>query len=170
MALAHVRGWQVGCAGVLPASYLAEMDLAASARRWTGNIANPASANETLVAEVGSRVVALASFGRSYDADLPLDPPADEPVRIAELYLLYVHPEHWGTGVGRRLHDAALTTLADSGFTRARLWVVRGNARAQRFYRTRDWSNDRLIKNVTDGDTTWVEERLSHRVDPVEPR
>ena len=170
MALAHVRGWQAGCAGVLPASYLAAMDLQASVRRWTGRIANPAPANEALVAEVDGRVVALTSFGRSYDTDLPLHPPADEPVRIAELYLLYVDPDHWGTGVGRRLHDAALTTLADHDFTSARLWVVCGNERAQRFYRAQDWSRDRVIRNVTDEGVTWIEERMSHRVDPVEPR
>ena len=34
--------------------------------------------------------------------------------------------------------------LANAGFTRAHLWVLDGNARAERFYRLDGWSPDGL--------------------------
>lgn len=160
MAQAHVRGWQAGCAGLLPADYLDEMPLAASVARWNGKLANPQPATEDLVAEVDGRVVGLVSFGRSYDPDLPLVPPADQPVVTGELHLLYVHPDHWGTGAGHRLHQGAIAALVAGRFVRARLWVVRGNDRAISFYLRHGWVADPLIRTMTDAGVSWVEDRM----------
>lgn len=160
MAEAHVQGWRAGCAGILPEAYLAELDVSASVARWTGKLANPHPATDDLVAEVGGRVVGLASFGRSYDPELPRTPPPDVPLVTGELHLLYVHPDHWGTGAGSRLHDAALAALVDAGFRDARLWVVRGNNRAVAFYGRRGWTRDGPTRTMTDAGASWVEERM----------
>jgi len=53
-----------------------------------------------LVAERGGEVVAFASAEQTW---------ADE----AELYALYVHPDHWGEGVGSALLDAVEARVAD---------------------------------------------------------
>jgi GNAT superfamily N-acetyltransferase len=53
------------------------------------------------------------------------------------LYALYPDPAWWGHGARRQLHDAALERLAAGGHPAAALWVLRGNARAIRFYRAR---------------------------------
>lgn len=156
MAAAHVLGWQAGCAGLLPADYLDSIALSGSEARWRGRLVNPAPATDALVAEVAGAVVGLASYGRSYDPDLPTSGTVD----VGELYLLYVHPEHWGTGAGHRLHDAAMAALVDGGFTENRLWVVRGNERAGTFYRRHGWTADGATKTVADGAVRWVEERL----------
>ena len=52
-----------------------------------------------------------------------------------EVLALYVDPEAWGLGVGRRLMAEARERLGRSGFTDAVLWVLVGNDRAERFYR-----------------------------------
>ncbi len=41
---------------------------------------------------------------------------------------LYVDPDHWGAGIGSRLHDVA---VAHGG---RQLWVLRDNARARAMY------------------------------------
>ncbi|MGP4115505.1 GNAT family N-acetyltransferase [Streptomyces sp. 4N509B] len=56
----------------------------------------------------------------------------DEP--WGEVYALYVLPGFLGRGVGRSLMGRALDALAAAGRPRARLWVLRDNAPARRFY------------------------------------
>jgi putative acetyltransferase len=53
------------------------------------------------------------------------------------LHGFYVRPEHWGTGVARCLHDAALAALADC--PEVKLWVLEENHRARRFYEREGW-------------------------------
>ena len=59
-----------------------------------------------------------------------------------ELYTIYVHPDHWGAGVGRELMRAGEERLRKAGHNRVVLWVLDGNVRAQRFYEAAGWSAD----------------------------
>jgi putative acetyltransferase len=52
---------------------------------------------------------------------------------------LYVLPEWWGHGVGRRLHDDVLDRQRAAGSTRCHLWVLEHNDRARRFYERLGW-------------------------------
>jgi GNAT superfamily N-acetyltransferase len=52
----------------------------------------------------------------------------------AELHALYVLPAYWGWGLGSRLLRAAGPV--------GRLWVLRDNARARRFYEGHGWRAD----------------------------
>lgn len=66
----------------------------------------------------------------------------DSDKNTGELRGLYVDPAHWGRGLGRLLHDAALKMLAENHI-RATLWVLATNAPAIHFYRCRGWRDDR---------------------------
>ncbi len=72
-----------------------------------------------LVAERAGRPVGMAAFGACW------------------LHGLYVVPEEWGTGVAGELHDAALAAMPDC--PEVRLWTLRENHRARRFYERRGW-------------------------------
>jgi GNAT superfamily N-acetyltransferase len=52
---------------------------------------------------------------------------------------LYVVPNSWGEGVGRRLHDEALARLRAGGSARCHLWVLEHNDRARRLYERLGW-------------------------------
>ena len=52
---------------------------------------------------------------------------------------LYVRPEHWGLGLGRKLHDEVLDRLRANGSPRCHLWVLEDNERARRFYEGLGW-------------------------------
>src|SRR5262245_43124461 len=58
---------------------------------------------------------------------------------VGQLARLYVDPEHWASGVGRLLYDAALGHLEAQGCTRARLKVLERNQRARRWYERLGW-------------------------------
>ncbi|MEW1747934.1 GNAT family N-acetyltransferase [Streptomyces angustmyceticus] len=132
----RVRGWQSAYRGLMPQAYLDAMSVAADAERrraWFGR--RPPEVSE-LVAERDGAVVGWASVGPARDPDLapgPAQLPAPLPT-AGELLALYVAPELIGTGVGRALMAAGTARARASGYRALYLWVVRGNARARRFY------------------------------------
>ncbi len=85
----------------------------------------------SFVAEVDGEIAGFVGVGPSRDAD------AD-----GELYTIYVHPQHWGRGVGRELIRAGEEHMRELGYGRAILWVLDGNDRAQRFYESAGWTAD----------------------------
>jgi GNAT superfamily N-acetyltransferase len=87
----------------------------------------------TLIGLVSGVILGFATIGRSQDADAE---------GHGELLALYVDPSAWGGGLGRSLMAAARRGLIDQGFREALLWVLVGNARAERFYRRDGWSPD----------------------------
>ncbi len=52
----------------------------------------------------------------------------------AELYAIYVHPEHMGRGVGQALLTESVERCSTAGHDRLLLWVLKENGRARRFY------------------------------------
>ncbi|HEY2949056.1 MAG TPA: GNAT family N-acetyltransferase [Micromonosporaceae bacterium] len=132
VAVVHVRGWQGGYAGIMPADTLAALDVDERAERWRERFAaSTPSPYDTYVAENGAgAVIGFATVGPYRNQQRPDDIDA----RFGELLAIYVHPDHWGTGVGRALMETALAELATRGWTEIRLWVLEDNARARRFY------------------------------------
>lgn len=59
-----------------------------------------------------------------------------------ELCALYDSPSLWGCGMGVALIEAARARLVAQGYSSAMLWLLKGNARADRFYRRDEWLPD----------------------------
>ena len=59
---------------------------------------------------------------------------------------LYVHPDHWGAGIGGALLDRAVRSGWEAGAMAINLWVLEPNARARAMYERRGW---RLIPGPT---------------------
>jgi GNAT superfamily N-acetyltransferase len=87
--------------------------------RWAEAVENPDLT--VLVAEVGGTPGGVAGC------------------RAEWLDGLYVRPEHWGRGLGRKLHDEVLDRLRANGSPRCHLWVLEDNERARRFYEGLGW-------------------------------
>jgi ribosomal protein S18 acetylase RimI-like enzyme len=128
VAALHVRTWQVGYAGIVPADVLDALDPAALAERRRSRPVPPGA--QTVVAEDGGAIIGFALFGpyRLQQEQDAYDPAA------GELYAIYVDPGRWSTGAGRALMAAAREALAAAGYPEFRLWVLEENHRARRFY------------------------------------
>jgi ribosomal protein S18 acetylase RimI-like enzyme len=154
VAQVHVRAWQIAYRGLLPDEYLDQLRPEDRAAKY--NFANPDSFQpHTIVAIEAGEVAGFATTARSHEADLP---------GYGELSALYVDPERWGRGIGTEL-AAARTRLSELGFRNAMLWVLKGNARAERLYRADGWAGDGRQRT----DTVWgvdVEEIRFKRVLP----
>jgi GNAT superfamily N-acetyltransferase len=133
----QVESWRAAYAGLLPEEAVAGFDIEARQRLWREWLAEtPATrfggpASELFVAELDGDVVGFANVGEARDE-----------AREGELYAIYVDPSCWGRGVGRALIERAEEALRAAGFREAILWVLEGNARAERFYGSAGWTED----------------------------
>lgn len=128
----HVRSWQVAYRGLFPDEYLDGLRPQDRAARYDFGAADPGRPRTVVAVEHG-RICGFATAGAC----------ADDPTRRAgELFAIYVDPGRWGRGVGRVLIADARDRLGRDGFLEAVLWVLVGNARAERFYRADGWLPD----------------------------
>jgi GNAT superfamily N-acetyltransferase len=58
----------------------------------------------------------------------------------AHLWMLFVRPAWWGTGLAARLHRLALEEAARQGYGSIRLYTPAGQARARAFYEREGWT------------------------------
>lgn len=110
---------------------------------WRSVIGNPSRAI-VLCAERDLRVVGFLSMG----------PPIHEREDhrpVVEMHALYVLPEHWGTGIGARLHAHFVEHLGSVPDGVGVLDVWDGNNRAIRFYERRGWVRDGRSRPAPDG-------------------
>ncbi|MER7249835.1 GNAT family N-acetyltransferase [Kribbella sp. NPDC000426] len=125
-AEARVASWRGAFTGLVPQDFLDAMDPVSIASSWADSIA--AGRSRLYVAAAGSEVIGYAGVGPERDPSAPAN--------TGELYALFVHPSHWGTGAGRALADAACADLRGAGCETVWLWVLEANMRARRFYAT----------------------------------
>jgi GNAT superfamily N-acetyltransferase len=128
--------WRWAYADILPPEHLAALSVEDQASGWRVAFAAPERDGGVLLAvdDAGPRVVGVASWGASRADDAP---PA-----TGEIGMLYVAPDHVGTGLGRRLMDGACDGLCGAGYERATLWVLEANVRGRGFYDHIGWRPD----------------------------
>lgn len=132
-AYVHYRAWQEAYRGLMDPAYLDSVTLEKcekAAYRWPDNI---------LVAKDGENVVGFVVYSDCRDEDLP---------DAGEVVAIYVLSGYYGTGTGQKLMDAALGILDRPCVA---VWVLRGNARAIRFYEKNGFVFDGAQKPLSPG-------------------
>lgn len=144
IAIVQVAAWQSAYRGLLPDDVLDRLSLDESKRRWQERIAQPWG--HVFVAGQADRIVGFAACGYTDDEDVDRE-------SAGEIYVMYVHPEHWRRGHGTALLQEALDRLRSDGFQEAILWVLRGNEPAIAFYERAGFRADgaSALKCRTDG-------------------
>jgi ribosomal protein S18 acetylase RimI-like enzyme len=97
---------------------------------------------DNLVADHASPNVLLVAIG---DVDDVIGFTAVHP-RDGEMFLLFVHPEHAGRGVGRALLDAAHVALRAAGRREAFLYTHAENERALAIYEAAGYRRDGSVR------------------------
>jgi GNAT superfamily N-acetyltransferase len=150
----HVRSWQAAYRGQLPQSFLDRLDDDIPRREeiWRRIVLSPASETEQLWVTVEDE--AIRGF-------LYLCPTRDEDAdeETGELGAIYLDPDYWGRGIGKRLMEKATEELKALGFKQATLWVLDTNERARSFYEGIGWRADGASKKEQAGPVTLNEVR-----------
>lgn len=144
LAGVQVETWRHAYRGILADDYLDAMDPSGRDRWWRRRIEQGAT---VLVAEAGDGLAGFCWVGPSGDEGW------------GEVYAIYVHPERWGKGHGRRLIRAGESSLRRSGFSRALLWVLEENRRARDFYERQGWRMGKPFRIEEIGGTQVAEVR-----------
>ncbi|MER5307326.1 GNAT family N-acetyltransferase [Streptomyces sp. NPDC002773] len=145
VASVHVLSWRAAYRDLLPAPYLAALDVEERAAAWRVRLTAADRPTVLVATDAAGRVLAFSCF-RAWRGE------GFEPGPTAELAALYALPEAWGTGVGRALLTASTEALAAAGFRTAALWVFAGNARGRRFYEAAGWRPDgEVVREETGG-------------------
>jgi GNAT superfamily N-acetyltransferase len=146
-----VDSWFAAYRELLPAELLAGLSVTARAKQLEAALAAPAPLGAVrLVAELGGVVIGFVNAGGTAPGDAVRADAAA--VSEAELAVLYVDPEHWRQGVGRKLTRSALARLADVGFDDVSAWVIEGNAPARAFLTSQGWASSEAKRTeVMDG-------------------
>jgi GNAT superfamily N-acetyltransferase len=134
---AQVAAWQLAYRGIMPDRYLDDLseEKAGATERRRLHIARPDDPRVfNLVAEYDGEVAGWLCAGPSRDDD--------RSATTGEIGAVYIHPDHWRSGVGSALMTVALQRLAEEGYTEAILWVFEENPGARRFYERFAWRPD----------------------------
>ena len=116
----YCQGWQQGYAGLMPQFFLDALTPANCAPK-----PDHIAPDRRFVAEVNGEVVGTITVGKGRDRGSE---------GFAEIYALYVLPEHWRTGQGSALVRSVVDTVKAQGFSGLYLWTLGDNARARAFY------------------------------------
>ncbi|MGW4870787.1 N-acetyltransferase family protein [Streptomyces chartreusis] len=122
----RIGGWRSAYRGLIPQSYLDALDVARDAERRRGYFAQGDASVLDLVAERDGEIVGWACHGPYRDGEARTED--------VELYAIYVDPGRYGTGIGHALLQESVRRCTAAGHPRMLLWVLKGNARARRFY------------------------------------
>ncbi|MEW5737821.1 MAG: GNAT family N-acetyltransferase [Myxococcota bacterium] len=132
IAALHVAAWRWAYKDLLPAEYLASLDVEQRAVMWKGALQAPAI--KVWLAFLGDELAGFAATGPSRDAGAGTS--------TGELGALYVREDRAGMGVGSALLAACVKDLHGRGFHPLTAWSFEKNTRAQAFYEKHGWSKD----------------------------
>jgi GNAT superfamily N-acetyltransferase len=153
IATVYVRSWQAAFVGLVPQSYLDDLDPDSLVDTWHRTLQStdwprrgvfvllddPDDAPDGAHSGRRGRVSGFVCLSPSRDAD------ADAGL-VGEIQTLYLEPEAFGTGAAVLLMTAALDELRSGGFRSASLWALETNDRARRFYERHGWRPDGATK------------------------
>ena len=144
VARVHVSSWQIAYWGILPDDYLDSLKWERRFDFWSRELVEPGrQGSRTWVLVAGAAVLGFASTGPARDDDR-------QSSGAWELYGIYLAPDRWGHGNGRRLLETALADIPDQ-VADVSLWVLAENVRARRFYERLGFATDGCVRVDTLG-------------------
>jgi GNAT superfamily N-acetyltransferase len=153
----HISCWQAAFKGIIPDCYLENLPKEIEER--TQKIKN--GLNEAkfqyYYAAFGAQMIGRLIFGKCDDEDKP---------NAGEIGALYLLPEFWGKGFGRKMMDFAVDELKNAGHNEIILWVLEENSRGRQFYEGYGFSPDGAKKEIKDikGERPIIQVRYSLEV------
>ena len=127
----QLASWREGFVPILPP----EFELP-DAETFVPRLADALAADgvSSTLAFRGEELAGWITYGANRDPDAG--------PRTGEVRSLFVHPDHWRSGVGTELMDHALGELAAEGYDEATLWSFDVNDRANGFYERQGFRRD----------------------------
>jgi GNAT superfamily N-acetyltransferase len=161
IARIHVDAWRAAYRGIVPDAHLAALDVDERARKRRAHLESPPPRVRAVVAERDGMLVGWLQCGPTRDEDA-------DPLRVLEVYAIYLDPATWRAGIGTQLMRHALES---EWAERATVWSLEANSGARRFYERCGFDCDTARKIVDIGGARLVEVRYARApIPPIAPR
>ena len=126
IAKAKIASWRAGYQHIVPDIHLKELSVKSETNKLKFYItASQTSDTCFFVAEQDGQIIGFVTVGLMRDDDR-FD---------AEIYAIYIDPDHFGRGVGTALFQQALDYMREKGWQNFALWVLRDNKNGIKFYK-----------------------------------
>lgn len=126
IAKVHIDSWRATYRGRMPDSVLNNLSLNKRTEEWRERLKNGVY---VWVITKEEKIIGFASLCPSRDSD------ADSKI-VAEISTIYLLPEFWRKGLGRKLSNVIFDEAINKGFKQISLWVLESNDRAINFYKS----------------------------------
>jgi ribosomal protein S18 acetylase RimI-like enzyme len=145
IAAVHIASWRAAYHEIVPRAVLDGLSIERRTDFWAGLLGDPGSSRTWVAVREGS-IVGFLGVAAPGEADA-----VELPDGTLDLTTLYVDPAAWRRGVGHRLLDAAIDSLATAGVRDLMLWVFAENVPARRFYDSTGWRADGAERDLQIG-------------------
>lgn len=124
IAICHIASWQKIYRGHIPDTVLDNLSLKERRQQWLELLNNHL---KVLVLERDRHIIGFASLCPSRDKNT-------DPTKCGEISAIYLHPDFWHQGLGKKLCQAATSELEKMGFREVIVWALKENELARKFY------------------------------------
>lgn len=131
IAIIHVETWQNAYSGILPNKLLDSQTIENRSNKWRLWLDD--NSKFYIVGLVDDVVMGFCSFYTDNNG-------------VGEIEMLYVHPDAQGKKLGKNLMDYSLSYFKKASCSKAVLWVLRDNHKAQDFYKHYGWNKTDYFK------------------------
>lgn len=149
LALIHTAGWQAAYKGIIPDEILDNISVEKRSKYFEAALTE--GRDETALIEVDTITAGFLTLGHNRDEDLDNT--------YGEIWGLYLLPQYWDRGIGRRLMEWGTQELINRGYKYATLWVLVDNNRGKNFYFKLGFLQESKVKEIQIGKLL-KEERL----------
>ncbi|MBR7747318.1 GNAT family N-acetyltransferase [Undibacterium sp. BYS107W] len=128
IAAIRIEGWRTTYRGMIPDSYLNEMDMNENVLHWRTILQALPAKEDSLCVYVGisdNEIVGFVSAMKLSEPKLGKD---------GEINAIYIRPQWQRCGIGKRMLHKAARSLQAMGCTSCVIWVIDGNSQARNFY------------------------------------
>ena len=144
LAEVHVASWRDAYRGIIPDSVFEFFTIDRRENHFLEALKS--QAEETALIEEEGKVAGFTTIGASRDKDAGEE-------NEGEIWGIYISPDHWRKGYGRRLTRWAMLELGARGHKVVTLWVLEKNIAARKFYEAMGFTLDGATKEVRIGTT-----------------
>ena len=139
LAKVQVHSWQAAYRGRIADTYLQGLSVEQKVRDWEKVFQTDGSFTLLAQEKDDQAIVGFITLGSYRDGDGPQD-------GFLELRALYIDPDHWRKGLGKKLTRLAMEECRRRKVGRLVLWVLESNSEAQKFYQELGFQGDGEVK------------------------
>lgn len=144
----YALSWKTAYRNIVPQAYLDDLSL----ERWTPFLEN--SPEDGFAIKDHGELAAISYIGSAKDTAMQ---------GWGEIRSIYVLPQHFYKGYGKKLLSFVLSELRNNGFEKVYLWVLEDNMQARNFYERNGFAANGDKENMTIGGKDLVKIRYIYR-------